>query len=117
MEKKPFIFWLASWYPTRLDPFPGDFIQRHAKALALYHPVHVLHIAKDEHGTITNDVFVEKKISGQLTETIVYYHPPQVGVGIVDRFLSMRKFLQVGKRLITEIANSNARGFLHVHVA
>ena len=117
MKKAPFIFWLASWYPTRLDPFPGDFIQRHAKALALYHPVHVLHIAKDEKGEITKDILVEETATGNLRETIIYYHPLKTGWRLPDRMISTQKFLSVGKKFIKQIAAKHSPMLMHVHVA
>jgi len=117
MEKAPLILWLASWYPTKLDPFPGDFIRRHAKAFALYHPVHVLHIAKDEKGVITKDIFIEENISGNLHETIIYYHSPQTGISALSKILSTLKFLQTGKRFIKKITASHTSVFIHVHVA
>ena len=36
-----YILWLPSWYPNKLDPFDGDFIQRHAVAVSAFVPVHV----------------------------------------------------------------------------
>lgn len=117
MQKQPSILWLASWYPTKLDPFPGDFIQRHAKALALYYPVHVLHIAKDGDGVITSSELTENFASGKLTETIHYYHPPATGIGILDRLISTWRFLNAGKKLISEHVKKNPQLFIHVHVA
>ena len=40
------ILWLTSWYPNRMDEFDGDFIQRHAKAVALFCRVHVIFVVK-----------------------------------------------------------------------
>ena len=37
------ILHLARWYPNRLDPMPGLFIQRHAEAVALYQDVAVVY--------------------------------------------------------------------------
>ncbi len=117
MEKKPAILWLASWYPTRLDPFPGDFIQRHAKAFALYHPVHVLHIAKDEKGELTSDILIEENREGNLHETIVYYKPASIGLSLIDRLLSTDKFLRIGKQQIRKAIADKSPAFIHVHVA
>ena len=30
------VLWLASWYPNKYDLYAGDFIQRHAQAVAPY---------------------------------------------------------------------------------
>ena len=47
MQRKK-ILWLASWYPNRNDPFDGDFIQRHARAAAIDHDIHVIHVSEAE---------------------------------------------------------------------
>jgi L-malate glycosyltransferase len=41
------ILFLPSWYPNRIYIQNGDFIQRHAEAVALYCRVAVLHVASD----------------------------------------------------------------------
>jgi glycosyltransferase involved in cell wall biosynthesis len=38
---------LASWYPSRVDFLNGDFVERHAKAIALKYDVTVIFISKD----------------------------------------------------------------------
>ena len=47
MQRKK-ILWLVSWYPNRNDKFDGDFIQRHARAAAIYHDVHVIFVTDTE---------------------------------------------------------------------
>lgn len=48
------VLWLASWYPTEVDPYNGDFIQRHAIATSafididLFHVLHETFIIKNE---------------------------------------------------------------------
>ncbi|MGB5263666.1 MAG: glycosyltransferase family 4 protein [Lutimonas sp.] len=39
---------MNSWYPSAVFPFNGDFIQRHANAVALEHKVTSLHFVTDE---------------------------------------------------------------------
>ena len=48
MDKKLNILFLCGWYPSRVFPNNGDFIQRHAKAVSLLHNVIVLHIISDK---------------------------------------------------------------------
>lgn len=47
MDKKLHILFLNSWYPSRVLPTSGDFIQRHAKAVATIHQVTAVHIISD----------------------------------------------------------------------
>ena len=58
------ILWLPSWYPNKIDPFDGDFIQRHAYAVSLHKKIHVIFARPDESGKITNSVqadFIQRK--------------------------------------------------------
>ncbi len=68
------ILWLASWYPSRIDPFNGDFIQRHARAASLLHDIHVIHIIKDGSlpiGKSEQHVLIKEDVK----EIIIYYNP------------------------------------------
>lgn len=38
------VLWLASWYPNKFDAYNGDFIQRHAQAVAPYCKLFVMHV-------------------------------------------------------------------------
>lgn len=60
MSKKLHILFLCGWYPSRVLPTNGDFIQRHAEAVSLKHHVSVLHIVSDENVKKTEYTFFEK---------------------------------------------------------
>ena len=47
MKSQIKVLWLPGWYPARLDFLPGDFIDRHAKAVSLFANVVVLFVTKD----------------------------------------------------------------------
>lgn len=47
LNKKLHILFLCGWYPSKVLPTNGDFIQRHAEAVATKHQVTVLHIISD----------------------------------------------------------------------
>lgn len=48
MTKKLHILFLCSWYPSKVLPTNGDFIQRHAEAVRLNHKVSILHLISDK---------------------------------------------------------------------
>lgn len=48
MKEKLHILFLCGWYPSKVLPTNGDFIQRHAEAISLLHKVSVLHIISDK---------------------------------------------------------------------
>jgi L-malate glycosyltransferase len=45
--KKLHILFLTSWFPSRVFPVLGDFIQRHAEAVATLHQVSLVHVISD----------------------------------------------------------------------
>lgn len=112
------VLWLASIYPSKLFPYEGDFIQRHARATALYCEIEVLHIVKDEKGSLTNDVKEIVSTDNQLTERIIYYKPVKTSIKIIDRFLSSLKYKRISRAAVKKyISENNKLSFLHVHIA
>lgn len=61
----------SSWYPNKYQRFVGNFVQRQASLLATNHLVTVIHTVSHPDQT---EFDIEKKITGNLTEIIVY-HP------------------------------------------
>ena len=57
MNKRLHILFLCGWFPSRVSPTNGDFIQRHAQAVSLKHKVTIIHIISDKNtnGTIEID--------------------------------------------------------------
>ncbi len=70
MSARKKILWLVSWYPNRDDRFDGDFIQRHARAAALVHDIHVIFV-KDS--PIDSPLEEEWNHATGLTEQLIYF--------------------------------------------
>jgi glycosyltransferase involved in cell wall biosynthesis len=73
LKKKLNILFLSSWYPTRVSPLNGDFIQRHAEAVSLSHTVTVIHVITDPKAKRTIEI-VDTEIRG--VRTIIAYIQP-----------------------------------------
>ncbi|MBX3241468.1 MAG: glycosyltransferase [Chitinophagaceae bacterium] len=110
------IIWLVSWYPSRLSPFSGDFIKRHAEAASLYNDIHVIYVMKDEKGVVTKTVLTERFSNPGLTETIVYYHIRDYYLSPLNRFLSHKKYISLFKKEISGQLGESAIDLSHVHV-
>ena len=108
--------WLASWYPSKLSPFDGDFIQRHAEAASLYNDIHVIHVIKDLDGTVTKSVHHETSQRGRLKETIIYYHIKSK-IPFIHRALSARRYKVLFENAVQKlIAEEGKPDIIHVHV-
>ena len=65
------ILFLSSWFPNKLEPTNGNFVQRHAEAVAMKHDVEILHTIGDFDQKETY-IFDDKVINGIRT-LIIYY--------------------------------------------
>lgn len=107
------ILWLCSWYPNRTDPYDGDFIQRHARAAALRHDVHVIRIAADS-GLAPGAMDMELVQKEGLTEQLIYLGKHN---SLVGRYLFYQRWKELFRKAITDYINTNGRPVIvHVHV-
>lgn len=107
------ILWLCSWYPNRLEPFNGDFIQRHAVAASGCHDIYVIHVAGDSTGSISR---VENEILGSapLTEERIYY---PVSRSVAGKVQAHYRFLQLYRQAIRRyIQRFGKPDLVHVHI-
>ena len=68
MKKKLHVLFLCSWYPSRVDPLNGDFVQRHAEAVSTNHKVSVLHVISDKN--LKKDIEIENNTKNDI-KTII----------------------------------------------
>ena len=65
------ILFISSWFPNKLEPTNGNFVQRHAEAVALRHDVEILHAVGDA-AQKELYLFDDQQINGIRT-LIIYY--------------------------------------------
>lgn len=107
---KPYILHIASWYPSEVNAYDGDFIQRHIESIPGYKHI-VIHAQEipqgegnTEQGKVTNDA------NGSIEQHIVYYKP-------VVRFLNPLYQYYYLYKLWNEIkANNGIPLLIHLHV-
>ncbi|TWI85661.1 glycosyltransferase involved in cell wall biosynthesis [Lacibacter cauensis] len=112
------VLWLCSWYPNSADPFDGDFIERHAKALALYHQVDVMHVVQNKHFLkgITS-IKKEERNTTNLNASIYFLPLPNTGFAFVNVYLFNKRYQAFYKQLIEQyIAINGKPDLVHVHV-
>ena len=110
--KRKKILWLVSWYPNRKDAFDGDFIQRHARAAAIYHDIYVIFVTPD----FTNIEKTEEVISRAtgLTEQVIYFKPGTgLGSKILNHFTWKNVFMLAAENYISKNGKPD---LVHVHV-
>lgn len=112
------ILWLPGWYPNILSPYDGDFIQRHARAAALFQKVTVIYIKKDEKGIVTQNKKIITSLQHNVNEIIVFYHPVKTGINFLDRFLSAIKYKKTYRKVLSDyIKETGKPDLVHVNIA
>lgn len=108
------ILWLPSWYPTKIDPFRGDFIQRHAQAVSLYNTIHVIFVEK-KGKNISAGLNYEKRVTGNLSEEIIYNSSSSFF--IVGKLFSLINYYRLNRKYINNYIRANGLpDYVHVHV-
>ena len=65
------VLFISSWFPNKLEPTNGNFVQRHAEAVSLLHDVEILHAIGD---STQNEKFIfDDKVINGIRTLIVYY--------------------------------------------
>ncbi|HYC40143.1 MAG TPA: glycosyltransferase family 4 protein [Chitinophagaceae bacterium] len=106
------VLWLCSWYPRQADRYTGDFIQRHARAAALHHDIHVVHVALVDRNISLRGA--EQKFVEGVDERIVYVKRSNSFAG---RLLNHRRILQAYRKAVVEFVDQKGRpDLLHVHI-
>ncbi len=107
------LLWLCSWYPSGTDPFNGDFIQRHARAAALFNDIYVIYVAADVQGK-PGGSRSEIISQGGLTEHILYF---KKSTSIADRLLAHIRWSALFKKAIRAYIRKNGiPDLVHVQV-
>ncbi len=104
MSDRLHVLFLNSWYPSRVLPTNGDFIQRHAEAVATRYRVSCIHAITDpdlKGGVkITDDI-----IAG--VRTIIAYIPP-----VANPLIKSYRFISAYRRMMTMVGGFD---IIHVH--
>ncbi|WP_300599651.1 glycosyltransferase [Niabella sp.] len=114
MELKRHVLWLCSWYPNRVAPFDGDFVQRHARAVSLYNQVHVIKITPDPEAKKVEDVSTTGDAYPNLTEQCIYYPKKQGLGGKIQSYFWWNSLFK--KAIRAYIAQHGKPDLVHVHI-
>jgi glycosyltransferase involved in cell wall biosynthesis len=119
MSDRKKILWLASWFPNRLAPLTGDFIERHAKAASLYNDVFLIHVVKDEEFVASGNMRKEEnKYSEHFSAEIIYYRSSITGIDWIDAIFSNIRYCLLTRQAIRRYIRQHGKPeAIHVHIA
>jgi len=111
------VLWLASWYPNKISPFEGDFIQRHAQAVSLFANVDVIYVAQYGEKIPIQQTGQETICNEGVSETRIFFRFPKTGFAILDKLVYNLKYYHTYKAIVKSYFQKNGKvDLVHVHV-
>lgn len=84
------ILFISSWFPNKIEPTNGNFVQRHAEAVSILHDVEVLHAIGDS-SQVQKYIFEDNMINGLRTLTVYYKSTPNPALNFARRMKAYKK--------------------------
>ena len=110
------VLWLCSWYPHPGNPFEGDFIQRHAKAVATLTEVDLIFVNQDGPARNTEESTITREADG-VSETVIHFRYRKTGIGLLDRLRYNWRYYRTYRKAIREYFERKGRpDLVHVHI-
>ena len=94
-KDKLHILFLCGWYPSRVLPTNGDFIQRHAEAVSIIHKVSVLHIISDP--DLKQKIEINSQNINGVSTHIAYLKPT------TNKFIKAVRYFTAFKKLLKHV--------------
>ncbi|MBX2923502.1 MAG: glycosyltransferase [Chitinophagaceae bacterium] len=111
------ILWLASWYPNKISPLDGDFIQRHARAVSIYTPLTVIYVFQYGERVEIDENNIQINDHKNLKEIIVQFRFKRTGIPVLDKIRYNLKYYSVYKKIIMQqVVENGLPDLVHVHV-
>lgn len=104
MIQRKNILVLSSWYPTKAQPFLGNFVEQQIELIATVHNVTVIVLEAHENAST---IRIEDNQINSYREIRIHY---QQGKNVVNRYFNQRKAFKRGLNLLERI------DFIHAHV-
>jgi glycosyltransferase involved in cell wall biosynthesis len=110
------ILFLASWYPSRVDFLNGDFVERHAKAIALLYDVSVIFVSKDL--KLKNKIYdFEYDEKDNLKVYKGFYKEYQSRFLILRKIVSQLRYFRCCHMLYRDVRRKEGRpDFVHLYI-
>lgn len=111
------VLWLCSWYPHSKEPFEGDFVQRHAQAVALYNNLSVIYVSQNVGSNQSDEDSYERKSFPGLTENLIIPSFRKSGFLLLDKVRFHFKYIKIFKKEIKSyIVQHGIPDIVHVHI-
>lgn len=110
------VLFLASWYPSRIDFLNGDFVERHANAIALMHEVTVIFVSKDLQ--LSNKLYeFDYEEKGRVKLYKAYYREFRSRFSILRKIVSQWRYLKCLHKLYLKALRQQGKpDLIHLYI-
>lgn len=108
------ILFLPKWYPNKLDPFDGNFVENHAHAISKIAQVKVLFVHSDP--AVQKGYAIEEKKNRELFELRVYFKKANTRIGILNKIISFFRYRKAQIIGFRKLYPNQKPDLVHVHV-
>ena len=99
IEGKLKVLFISSWFPNRLQPTLGNFVEKHAESVSEYAEVAVLHVCFDPN-LKQKKIEITKIFENNIFKTILYIKPPSGIFSGLRKFFAYTKAYNTGLKII-----------------
>ena len=109
------VLWLASWYPGEYEHTNGDFVQRHAQAVAKFIDLDVIHVAQAGGDIATKENLTILK-QGRLTEYNYSFNHQPLYPRLLNKIVYNLRYIKFYKKILKDyISKYGKPSVIHVH--
>lgn len=108
------VLFLPKWYPNRLDPFDGNFVENHAHAIKKIAKVSVLFVHSDDSTKASYDI--EERDNLGLKECRVYFKKAKTPISIINKLINLFRYRKAQKLGYHRLFPDTPPSFCHIHV-
>ncbi|NVO03801.1 MAG: glycosyltransferase [Bacteroidetes bacterium] len=112
-KKRIKVLFISSWFPNRIKPTLGNFVEKHAESVSSFVDVAILHVCFDNN-IKTKKAEIIESIEKNIPRTIIYVKPPSGIFSGIRKIFLFTKYYKIGFKLITKV--SGTPDIIHANV-
>ncbi len=116
MSQQPIhVLFLPKWYPNKLDPFDGNFVENHAHAVKKYAKVSVIFVHSEEREN--NDFALSQMANNGITEIHVFFKKSNLGISFLNKFQTAFRYFNAQLIAYKQLLKTSRQPDVsHIHV-
>jgi glycosyltransferase involved in cell wall biosynthesis len=115
MSVSPYkVLFLSSWYPTRDNPTMGNFVEKHAEAVALCAKVTVLHVCFSKDLNVSREIVTEEK--NNITSHIVYLKKGRIKIPVIREIIKLWRIIRAYQQAYKQIFKDEGPDIVHANI-